>query len=112
MSMRRRLLACAGIALLVMFTSSCSEGGIGMGVPVSGGGARWSGPSGFAPAGEPVRWTDRAPTAASALRSVLPLVLRRIASDPRLGIAEHYLFRQRIWQVSQFGAWTRHSHRH
>jgi hypothetical protein len=46
MSLRRRLLACACIALLVMLMSSCSEGGIGMGVPVSGGGARWSGPSG------------------------------------------------------------------
>ena len=46
MSTTRRLLACACIAIVAMLTSSCVEGGVGMGVPVSGGGARWSGPSG------------------------------------------------------------------
>ena len=44
MSTTRRLSACACIAVVAMLTSSCSEGGIGMGVPASG--ARWSGPSG------------------------------------------------------------------
>jgi hypothetical protein len=44
MSTTRRLSACACIAVVAMLTSSCSEGGIGMGVPVSG--ARWSGPGG------------------------------------------------------------------
>lgn len=44
MSTTRRLLACTCIALVAMLTSSCSEGGIGMGVPASG--ARWSGPGG------------------------------------------------------------------
>ena len=39
-----RLLACAGIAVVAMLTSSCSEGGIGIGVPASG--ARWSGAGG------------------------------------------------------------------
>ena len=42
MSKPRRLSACVCIALVSMLMSSCSEGGIGMGVPTSG--ARWSGP--------------------------------------------------------------------
>jgi hypothetical protein len=42
MSTTRRLLACTCIVLVTMLMSSCSETGIGMGVPTSG--ARWSGP--------------------------------------------------------------------
>jgi hypothetical protein len=44
MSTTRQLLACGCIALMAMLTSSCSEGGIGIGVPASG--ARWSGAGG------------------------------------------------------------------
>ena len=44
MSTTRRLWACACIVLVTMLMWSCSEGGIGIGVPASG--ARWSGPSG------------------------------------------------------------------
>lgn len=39
MSWTQRLVACAFVALAAVVTSSCTETGVGMGVPV--GGARW-----------------------------------------------------------------------
>jgi hypothetical protein len=41
MSWMHRLFACALIALSALSTFGCTEGGVGMGVPV--GGSRWGG---------------------------------------------------------------------
>jgi hypothetical protein len=46
MTSLRRWLLCLLVACASVLTAACDEGGIGMGVPTSGSGARWGGGSG------------------------------------------------------------------